>query len=468
MNKDWLEKNIEEIDVPKAEVYAAIAKGIANGKNEKYQKRKRKIRPGILISAAAASLFLASGFIFSPITNVLAKVPVLGAIYEDFMPSVGKELVAKNLVTSLNQEVTSNGVNVTITSAYFDGNMIGVTFKAQGKDLTIEQMDEGNRPAAGYSYELFDGLDKNQWVSSGTTLKETEDGFIGAIEFYSPDGQIPTNFSLPLVFTHMADVHGNWKFDVPIEQLPAQKIAAVYESNSKDGAYSFKMDTIIKGQATTLIEYNTTMPSLGSKDEIRITVFDNNENRLSKSTTDLISSNERNGRIERSARELFTSKIEEEASYLMVYPEIRQNEEETVGAITNSVPFQIESPRFDYNIKVTKIETTGNELTIDYALQNVDAGEFKEGIIQNFADFIQVIHTDHIERDEHGDLLLNGMLNHMIRSEQVELINQDELHFRSMFVIDAAYEAYSLIVPFGNLSVNQPIKMDSIKVELKN
>ena len=52
-------------------------------------------------------------------------------------------------------------------------------------------------------------------------------------------------------------------------------------------------------------------------------------------------------------RELFTSKIDEDASYLMVYPEIRKYEADTINSLDYSIPFQIESNRFDYQITVT-------------------------------------------------------------------------------------------------------------------
>ncbi len=207
MNKEWLDQ-VDKIEVPKEEVNAVIAKAIAAGKNQKQKRKRKTIKSSIFISSAAASLVLASGFVFAPVSNVLANVPILGSIYEDFSSSVGYELFANDLVTSLNQKASSNGVDVTITSAYYDGNVIGITFKAEGKGLSIEHMDEGNRPVSGYSYHLFDGFDKNQWSSSGTELKETEDGFVGAVEFYNPDDQIPANFTLPLAFTHMADVNG--------------------------------------------------------------------------------------------------------------------------------------------------------------------------------------------------------------------------------------------------------------------
>ncbi|MBE1556233.1 hypothetical protein H4683_003356 [Filibacter limicola] len=156
----------------------------------------------------------------------------------------------------------------------------------------------------------------------------------------------------------------------------------------------------------------------------------------------------------------------------MVYPEIRQYEEATIRSINSSFPFQIESNRFDYKIKVKSVETTGNELTVDYSIQNIEIDKFKQDIIQSFVNFIEVINTDNIKSSENGELLYDQTLGHSIRSKQTKLINKDELHFKSTFVIDVPnkfdYEGYSLMVPFGTLSSNDPIKMEPIKITLKN
>lgn len=470
MNKEWLDKQIGEIDVPKDEIYSAITKGISAGKKAKYKKKKR-IRLGVFVTSAAASIVLASGFLFAPITNVLANVPILGSIYENFTSPVGYELFSNNLVTSLNENSTSNNVDITITSAYYDGNVIGITFKAQGKNLSIEHIDEGKRPASGYSYHLFDGLENKQWSSGATQLEETEDGFVGAVEFFNPSAQIPANFTLPIVFTSMADVKGTWKFDIPVEQIPFEKIPVASKSASTDGEYAFKMNSIIKGKATTMFEYNTSVPAIGKDDVFEIAIFDNNKNWLSKSHANVLNSNTENGIVEKSVRELFTSKIKEDASYLMVYPEVRRYEEDTIHSLSNSTPFQIKSNRFDYEINVTSIETKNDKMTVDYMIQNVST-DFRKDIVQNFADFIKIIKTDDIKADEHGELLHDQMLEFSMRSDQAKLINADELHFQSTFIIENLEglntNDYSLMVPFGTLSSNDPIKLEPIKIDLTN
>jgi hypothetical protein len=217
------------------------------------------------ISSVAAAAFLASGLIFAPITNVIAAVPLIGSIYEKFSLQIGKELLESNLITQLNKEATSNGVNITITSAYYDGNVIGITFKAQGEKLSFDK--QGNKgPESGYSFHLFDGNEQKQWSASMTQLEKTEDEYVAAIEFYNPKANSPKNYTLPITFSHIAGVNGIWKFDIPVKQIPSETIDKQAKSilnNDKD--YSLQMESIIKGKATTLLNVQNNISIGGEK-----------------------------------------------------------------------------------------------------------------------------------------------------------------------------------------------------------
>ena len=49
---------------------------------------------------------------------------------------IGQELAAKQLITELNEVVEDNGVKMRITSTFYDGQYIGLTFKATGENLS--------------------------------------------------------------------------------------------------------------------------------------------------------------------------------------------------------------------------------------------------------------------------------------------------------------------------------------------
>ncbi|MGP4081200.1 DUF4179 domain-containing protein [Pseudalkalibacillus sp. R45] len=468
MNKDWFEKETKKIDVPKNEVYAAISKGIGDGKKEKQlHKRKKSIKASAILSSTAASLVLASGFLFAPVTEVLAKVPFLSAVYEH-APSVGNQLFTSNLVTELNQKASDNGVDVTITSAYYDGNIIGVTFEAHGDQLTTVHMDEGNRPVGGLAYETFDGKDHNQWGSGSSGLQKEGDHFVGSIEFYNPNERIADDFTLPLTFTHLADVDGKWKFDVPVERIPSEEIQVNKNTASKDGTFQLKIDSIIKGEATTTIEYSYTVPE--KEDNLNVTVFDNNEKRLGKFHADILHVEEKDGFVHKTVRELFPNKIDENADSLMVYAETELYDQEVHQTLDTNAPIKIKSNRFDYQITVENFKQENGEVTIDFKIDNLEKDQIRNDLLLNFAEFVQLIPTERVQKNKDGKLDIEKMLKYEIRSNNTKVLNKDDMRYQSSFNIgeNTDIREYSLLVPFPTLSLNdKPVKLNPLKINLK-
>ncbi|MGP4106484.1 DUF4179 domain-containing protein [Virgibacillus sp. L01] len=470
MFKEQFNKEINEINVEKSEIFDAIDKGIEKGRNEKTPKRKSKAKIFGTIASVAASTFLASGLVFAPITNVLASVPLLGSIYENFSMQIGSQLSKSGLVTELHQDATSNNVDITITSAYYDGNVIGITFKAQGDRLSLDNVGGDKGPETGYGFHLFGGDEQEQWSSSMTGLEETEDGYVAAMEFESPDAKLPEDYNLPLTFTSIAGVKGNWTFNIPVQQIPSETIYTQVESTFKD--YSIKMESVEKGKATTMLNYKASFPLAGKNDDIRLTVVDNEKNELSTRHAAVLETEQNGELVEKETRELFDSKISDKAEYLTVYPEIVQNEEDTVTSVDQTTPFMVESERFDYSIRVNKVELNKDKLILDYNVQNIDTDTIRKDIVQGFANFIMLIKSDNIYRDENGDLEMVKMLENRIRSKTAKIIAEKKLHFKSTYTIENPDEFnirdFSIMVPFGTLSANdEPIKMDPIKIDLK-
>ncbi|WP_261129853.1 DUF4179 domain-containing protein [Bacillus sp. Marseille-Q3570] len=468
MNKDWFEKETKKIDVPKDEVHAAISKGIGDGKKEKrLHKRKKSIKASAILSSTAASIVLASGFLFAPVTEVLAKVPFLSAVYEH-APSVGNELFNSNLVTELNQKASDNGVDVTITSAYYDGNIIGVTFEAQGDQLTTEHMDEGNRPVGGLAYETFDGKELNQWGSGSSGLQKDGDHFVGSIEFYNPEERIADNFTLPLTFTHLGDVNGKWRFDIPVERIPTEEIQVNKSIRSEDGVFQLHVESIIKGKATTMIEYTYTVPE--KEDTLNVSVFDNNEKRLGKSHADVLRVEEKDVFVQKTVRELFPNKIDENADSLIIYAETELYDQEVHQTLDMNAPIKIKSNRFDYQITVENFKQENGEVTIDFKIDNLENGQIRDDLLLNFAEFVQLIPTEQVLKNKDGKLDIEKMLKYEIRSYNIKVRNKDDMRYQSTFHIgeNTDIREYSLLVPFPTLSLNdKPVTLDPLKIDLK-
>ncbi|MGM0866483.1 MAG: DUF4179 domain-containing protein [Bacillota bacterium] len=465
MDKKWFEGEMNNIEVPKDDVFQAISTGIVKGRKQKA--RKKTVKVSAAFTTAAASMVLVSGFLFSPVNSALAKLPVLGGIYEKVGSEVGKELYSSDKVTEVNQAATSNDVDVTITSTYYDGNIIGVTFKAKGENLSIEHMDEGNRPVSGYSYHLFDGKDQNQWGSGSSGLKKDGDEFIGSIEFYRDGKEPPENFTLPLTFTHMADVNGTWTFDVPVKRIPSETIQTDARTESPDGKFELQVSSITKGKATTTLEYTYTVES--EKDTLNLIVFDDLGNRLSKSSAETLNIKEIEGDYRKTVRELFTSKLSVKAQSLKVQADMARVDEDGIISLKDSPPFQVKSPRFGYQVTVQDIQNVKGKVTLDFTIDAIKEKQFNYDILENFAQFVQVIPSKDIIRNAKDEMDYNEMLNHMIRSDSTKTVDKDTLRYQSTFALPqgANLEDYSLIVPFETLSMNdKPINLKPFEIKL--
>ncbi|PUB09500.1 hypothetical protein [Paenisporosarcina sp. OV554] len=65
--------------------------------------------------------------------------------------------------------------------------------------------------------------------------------------------KLPKDLTIPLTFTHIGGKYGEWKFNVPVQQIPVKKIESNTITSSKDGAYTFKMESVIRGEAQQLL-----------------------------------------------------------------------------------------------------------------------------------------------------------------------------------------------------------------------
>jgi Domain of unknown function (DUF4179)/Family of unknown function (DUF5643) len=318
MDKEWFDRKHEE-ELPRDEIMTAIQKGMKAGRKIK---RRNKMKSGMKLSAwvtgTAASVVLASGFVFSPVNTVLADVPLIGKLYEQLNLEIGKELAASNLVTEINEKATSNGVDVMVTSAFYDGNVIGVTIKAEGEDLSLEAMDKERSPETGYSLA---GSDQEQLPGTRTGLEKVKDGgYVAALEFELSGKELPKNYTLPLTFNLIANKKGTWKFDIPVTQLPTKKIELNASTTSIDGAHKIELTSLSIGKATATLNY-LSIHSVDGIEDVYLKVLDDKGRRVPLRQNRDIKVTENLGVITKQS-ETALGKIKEDAKYLMVYPEV--------------------------------------------------------------------------------------------------------------------------------------------------
>lgn len=470
MEKEWFEKEIDKIEVPQEEVFQAISNGREKGRLQAKQNRKKKLwKLGGAASTIAASLLLIAGLLFAPINVVLANVPLLGGIYDSVGTTIGIGLYKEDAITKRNQVATNNGVDVTITSAYYDGNVIGLTFKAEGDQLSIEHMDEGKRPVGGISYHLFDGKDQNQWESGSSGLKEVNGTLVGSIEFYRHDASLSDDFTLPLTFTHIADVNGEWAFNLPLKRTHAKTMAVNESSSTMNGDYDVTITSLTKGKATTMLEYTYTVQS--KNDSISLFIKDNLGNRLGKRGAEVLKVEEKGERVQKTVRETFPHEINEQADSLIINADVDLSEPYGFNSLDQAPPFTVTSSRFGYQISVTDVEEQNGKAHIEFSINQLDSHEIRKDILQNFARFVNLLPTKNLKLDEEGELnyYSEDLREHLIKSGHVKTLNDEATKYLATYDLKdtTTLNHYTVVIPFRTLSTNDDIvHMKPLKIDV--
>ncbi|MEK3805362.1 DUF4179 domain-containing protein [Bacillus sp. FSL H8-0547] len=443
MNKSWFDSQIDQIAVPEDDMMAAVSRGILEGKK---QKKKKMFASAGVLSGSAAAIILGTGFFFAPVNGVLASVPLIGSLYEPFSSfTIGKELASAGLVNELNEKAESGGISVTLTSAYYEGNVVGITFKAEGENLPEKWKEGPNDPASDYSLSLFDGKESSQLAGSHS-LVETEDGYIGTAEYYLDEKKLPSDFTLPVRFTSIAGEKGDWRFDVPLKRIEPEVLGV--NKVSRSGSESVTIQTVAKGKATTVIEYKTVLSN--ESDNLSFKIKDAGGKEQLPVSSEVIRSEKKDGMTVTDWRVLYTDDLLKNADVLSLLPLIDRDEPPAMAKLSPSLV--VESSRFGYQLHVEQVKRDGDQLIVDYQLSNDFGEEFKKDVFQNFAEEVSI----------NTETLIKGKIS--------IAADQKELRFQSVYAIPSESDLsdLTLFVPFGVLSMNRSSeKMEPIKVELQ-
>lgn len=262
-----------DIDVPEADVRLAIRKGIQRAKAEEPVKKKSRKSYKIFFSVAAACL-LALTFFINPVAKALANVPIIGSVYSQFNDLVGRDLEGRDLVTALDELAEAEDIQIKITSGYYDGAMIGITF-----DITGEVLANESEEMDGF-YEIFNGDEEIADSQELVYLQKNEKGYSGHIRHYYPATDLPEGAEIPLAFKRIGKYEGNWEFDVAIKQLPYKEVALTEERIDEEHQIMIEFESIMIGEASVAIDYTATFPKNQENNQASLAIFDDNGNEI--------------------------------------------------------------------------------------------------------------------------------------------------------------------------------------------
>ncbi|WP_181351316.1 DUF4179 domain-containing protein [Thalassobacillus sp. CUG 92003] len=318
MREKLFNEKYKDIEVPEEEVNEAIRKGIHKA-NDTYQDPKKffsRTRKLIMSTAAAVTL-MCSSFIVPSVSHVMADVPVVGPLYTNFNDLVGRNLASQHLITELNETATSGDINVTITSAYYDGAVMGVTFNVTGG-----VKEQKNGQVSGF-YEIYDGDDTISDSKEIVHLNQTDSGYTGQIQLYNPNEELPDDTRFPLKFLRIGENEGVWKFDVPVRQLPHEVLNVEKESVDKKENISVHFDSIIAGRASTALNNTASFPATGENNQVRLEAYDDQGNEVNISIDGIdLGKRKENDRVIIKGRSIIPNKLKGDTDYIKIHPKV--------------------------------------------------------------------------------------------------------------------------------------------------
>ncbi|MFC4559598.1 DUF4179 domain-containing protein [Virgibacillus kekensis] len=453
MEKKLLHEIYEKIEVPKDEVLDAIKTGKARASHNvsKNNKNARKI---IWSSVAAATIFISTSFISPSLSHVMANVPIIGNVYTTFNDAVGRSLHSQDLITELKQTSSYKGIDVAITNAYYDGAVVGVTFSVKGNVRTEE-----NGSIQGI-YEIFDGKGGISDSKELIYMERSENGYIGHIKLSYPKTELPSETSFPLEFKMIGGKEGSWRFNVPIKQLPYQTVSVDKGTNEKDAGVNIHFDSIIKGKASTAINYTATLPIEGKHDQVRLEVYDDQGKKINISTDGIdLETVEENNRIIVKGRSIIPRSIKEETSYIEVVPKVALSENDYFIRLDEAMPVEINAKRQDLAVEIKNIAVQDKSITFEFQINNGNNMDKDISFYENFASN-DVSLVKESEKDIYKEPIKHS----------VKVTNKKDLKFKSTFDISEingfSKDNYVIRVNMGLLSTNIPVELEKVRINL--
>lgn len=426
MDKEKVRMAIDQIDVPKEDVLNAITKGLKKGGQTKRYSKKKKTLVSCLITVSILGISFSIGGIINPKVNqVMASVPFIGEIYEEFGDKLGIELAKNNLVTKLNQKITRNGVTVELNDVYFDGNVVSIIGHVEGElekeELSFDVNFENNKG------------DNDPWLNGKSmAIKQSGNGYDFQWRLEYPYKVIKDNFTLPITIHSISGNKGSWDFNIPITQKENKVLTINQLKEFPDDQIKINIHEINQAQATSTIVFETV--SFYKDDQIDFYMAkDNKGNELfSYENSTRISSSESEDGYHLTLRKNMES-IDKEARSITLYPYIKITES-PIQQLLNASTFEIKSKRTDLSIKVNNIKTKENRVILDFQFQGLPkewSNDHQFNILLNNLSYS-------------FKLIDNDYGNSLSRNE-VKLLDKETNHFQSVFYLEnKQIESFSL------------------------
>ncbi|WP_404452929.1 DUF4179 domain-containing protein [Virgibacillus necropolis] len=452
MKEKLFQDKYDEIHVPQEDVQKAIRSGIQKASERSEFKKKIGRTRRFIISTAAAFTLLSSSFLVPSVSHVLADVPLVGQLYSNFNDLVGRNLESQQLITQLDKTASYKGIDVTITSAYYDGAVIGVTFDVSG-DVKTDQ--EGRLSAF---YEIFNGHESITESKEIVHLESTDKGYTGHVQVSYPKTNLPDTATFPLEFMRIGEEEGVWKFDVPIKQLPYEMITVDKERSNNEANVKVHFDSIIAGKASTAINYTAAFPIEGKHDQVRIEAYDDQGNEINISMDGIdLEKTKKDNQVIVKGRSIIPQELKGKTEFIEIHPKVALSLDDQFVKLDQQTPVDIITSRQNLSVTVEDMVVKGERFVIDFQFNHGDNHNRHLTSFKNFA------RNDVMLVKESEKNVYQKPIKH-----SVKVLDKDNLRFRSTFDISDNFniDDYVIRVNLGILSANMPLELKPVKINL--
>ncbi|MDQ0270632.1 DUF4179 domain-containing protein [Cytobacillus purgationiresistens] len=429
MDKKQMKNLIEQIDVPRDDVFNAIDRGIKRDRNIK-PFIKKKIIISSSVSAALISITLISG-LFNPTMNrVLAGAPIIGGIFEQFGDQMGMQLAQQDSVTELNQTVTKEGVTVQLNQAYFDGNVVSILGHVSG-ELNKGKNEEGEL-SFDVNFEENKG-DDDPWLSSmSTDVNSKAGGYDFQWKLVYPYTTIDEDFLLPITIHHINGIKGGWTFNTPISQMKNKTIALDHTESYPDERVQISLNEMKIAKASSTLSFQTVSDYKGDQIDFKKAVDEKGNILFNYANNTTLAQSKNEEGYTQSLRKSI-DKIGEDVQTITFYP-FMSITEPPVQQLLDASSFTLGSERSDLRIEVNNITEKDDQVIIDYQFNGKMSNHRLDLLLNNLKYSFALIDQDFV-----GEIDLDNPIlpeKHSISSNEVTLIDKKTYQFQSVFQLN--------------------------------
>lgn len=244
-------KALDEIPVPTEKLDAILTDAFKRKTKKFTLKRWMKYS----VAVAVLSLGMITSANLSPtFANFMTQIPIMGHAFEYFILQEDYYEAYEDISTNVGISAESNGIELIIEQAFFDGNTVTLSYVLRTEEKFDELPTFANVP-----------LVEGKWNSMDEDTEYVEGvGYVGMITVLNRENLkdvVNVSWNPKSITFGDKTIDGDWKFTFSLDQLAGTHIA-INEQLSKDGV-TVKLIDAIKTDVNLTIKYKQeVLPSI--------------------------------------------------------------------------------------------------------------------------------------------------------------------------------------------------------------